>query len=220
MAEKEIQKLNTEVIKYLTPTGIKLPEGTTIDEWRNVGRFIQYVRGASDWWLGDWWDYGEKKFGKTISRNVILEIGIDVGQADVNRRISRIFEDNRRRPELSFAHHKAVEGRDPWDQDRLLAQASQEQISEGKLRSLVADSTRGDIERRSKEAIERPSRRNDILTVEERLHKVIGQCEVFTSVGQECEGEAEKRKDDLLMVATELRDELLKLIQQLLEVKP
>ena len=47
----------------LTPTGWKLPDRMTQGEWTRAGAMLARVEGAMMWWIGDWWVFGEHRYG-------------------------------------------------------------------------------------------------------------------------------------------------------------
>ena len=45
-------------------TGLLLPDDFTYDEWAVLGGSLQTVAKAWQWWIGDWLQYGEQKYGE------------------------------------------------------------------------------------------------------------------------------------------------------------
>jgi N6-adenosine-specific RNA methylase IME4 len=94
------------------------------DEWLRHGHTIARVQDASMWWLGDWWRYGEHRYGDR-ARAAELELPwafqtcMDAGWV-----ASRIGT-SRRREVLSWSHHREVAALEPDEQDRWLAAAEQ-----------------------------------------------------------------------------------------------
>src|SRR5262249_54303125 len=76
------------------------------------------------WWIGDWWAFGEHRYGErtkqladTKDREYKLQTLMDAGW------VSRQIETSRRREVLSWSHHKEVAALEPAEQDALLAEA-------------------------------------------------------------------------------------------------
>lgn len=105
----------------------------TYEEWESVGAELFRVDQSWQWWVGDWINYGEKKYGQTYEQALALTDKKVSTLWDVAS-ISRDFETSRRR-EVSWGHHRAVQGLEPEQQDEILEQAEKE----GKSRQWVRD---------------------------------------------------------------------------------
>jgi hypothetical protein len=82
---------------------------------------LGYFEGAIAWWIGDWWIYGQHKYGKRAAivksadwRGPTFQTCSNYGL------ISRGFEQSRRRDRLTFAHHREVIELPLPDQERIL----------------------------------------------------------------------------------------------------
>jgi hypothetical protein len=53
-------------------TSLQLPEGLTFEQWAECGRSLMEVEGSVQWWIGDWWAYGEHKYAE---RKAATELG-------------------------------------------------------------------------------------------------------------------------------------------------
>jgi N6-adenosine-specific RNA methylase IME4 len=98
------------------------------------------VEGSVQWWIGDWWAYGEHRYGE---RKAATEPGgiledLNFGTAANYGSVARAFETSRRREVLSFTHHAEVTGLTPALQDSWLARAEREGLSVNKLRAQIA----------------------------------------------------------------------------------
>ncbi len=47
----------------LSKTGWELPSAMSESEWKEAGAMLAKVEGAMNWWLGDWWAFGEHGYG-------------------------------------------------------------------------------------------------------------------------------------------------------------
>jgi hypothetical protein len=79
------------------------------------------VEHSVSWWLGDWWAFGEKRYGE---RKAVVDAEDWSGPSYQTCRHAAVtagkFELCRRRHNLSFKHHAEVVGRPPREADRLL----------------------------------------------------------------------------------------------------
>ena len=105
----------------LSKTGWSLPANMTEPEWQRAGALLSRVDGALNWWLGDWWAFGEHAYG---NRKALVESEEWEGPAFQTCRdaawIAARFETSRRRDVVSFNHHKEVAALPPEEADKLL----------------------------------------------------------------------------------------------------
>ena len=109
----------------LTRTGWVLPDGLSNEEWVDLGLKLEKVEGAIQWWLGDWWTYGEQAYGE---RKAMFEEGGPLEDMDYNTVktmgwVSSSVEKSIRIDVLSFAHHRYVAPLPPAQQRKWLARA-------------------------------------------------------------------------------------------------
>jgi len=123
---------------------------TDLDEadWLACGRVLAQRQSANMWWIGDWWTFGEKRFGR---RSAIVKSPGWHGPAHQTCRnaalVVRAFDLSRRRDKLSFGHHAEVaHARLTHEQaDALLQWAIDTGASVQALRRYVKES-HGDLE--------------------------------------------------------------------------
>jgi hypothetical protein len=46
------------------------PQKMTYEQWAEIGRKLQHVSGAVNWWLGDWISEGERRYGETYTQAI------------------------------------------------------------------------------------------------------------------------------------------------------
>ena len=130
-----------------------IDEDVTYEQWENIGYELARVGKGWQWWVGDWINFGEKKYGETY-KAAIEATGLAYG---VCRNIASVcgrFELSRRHDSLSFKHHAEVQGLDASEQDELLAEAESSGLSCSEVRKRVraikqlnaSDVDRGDAE--------------------------------------------------------------------------
>ncbi len=111
-----------------SPTSLALPDGLDYGDWARYGRTISQVANASLWWLGDWWRYGQARYGGTRpygdGRAAADDASVDYGSAMNAGRVSGAFEFSRRRENLTWSHHVEVAPLDPDEADALLGDAA------------------------------------------------------------------------------------------------
>ncbi len=117
----------------ITRNSLSISRELSYEEWESVGAELFKVEAAWQWWVGDWINYGEKKYGQTYEQALALT---DKSYSTLShaKSVANEFESCRRR-QLSWSHHEAVQGLDKEHQDAILDQAERE----GKPRSWVRE---------------------------------------------------------------------------------
>lgn len=124
----------------VSDTGLEIEEKLTADQWRELGLQISRTRGATQWWVGDWWAFGESRYGE---RKAMVEAedweGPSLGSCMNAASVSRAFETSRRREVLSFSHHVEVVPLTTEWQDKLLDEAEEKRLPVAALRQRVKE---------------------------------------------------------------------------------
>ena len=127
-------------IGFISDIGYDLPDDLSAEEWRDAGLQIAKTRGASQWWTGDWWAFGESRYGE---RKAIVESddwdGPHFETCKKAGVVSRAFEAFRRRNLLSFNHHAEVAALPIEWQDKALDEAVAGGLSVMRLRQRVKE---------------------------------------------------------------------------------
>lgn len=123
----------------LTRTGWLLPETMTQEDWLRAGRLLGEIKGSVQWWIGDWWAFGEHRYGERKALVEAEDWDAPDFQTCMNAAsVCRAFrETSRRREVLGFAHHAEVAGLAPPDADALLDWAEENRASTRQLRLQV-----------------------------------------------------------------------------------
>jgi hypothetical protein len=119
MSARELIPLPT--IGQLSKTEWSLPDKITEPQWIEAGKALARIDGTIMWWVGDWWAFGEHKYG---DRRAVVEAEDWEGPAFQTCRnaaaVCRGFETSRRRDVLSFIVHAEVASLPEEEADRLL----------------------------------------------------------------------------------------------------
>ena len=90
-------------------TALYLPANLSEQEWRAAGIALAHTEQSISWWIGDWWAFGEKRYG---ARKAIVESpewdGPSFQTCANAAAVCKAFETSRRREVLSFSHHAEV----------------------------------------------------------------------------------------------------------------
>ncbi len=101
----------------ITPIG-----NPTFEEWLSAGTFINNADKSIHFWIGDWLNYGEAKWGEMYEQ-AIEATGFDYQTLRDDKYVASRVELSRRRDKLSFGHHREVAPYTPQEQDILLERA-------------------------------------------------------------------------------------------------
>jgi hypothetical protein len=123
----------------VSETGWRPNRELDYDEWVAVGRDLQRVGRAWQWWIGDWVLYGEKRYGDKYAEAIELT-GMEYQTLRNVVSVSRAVELSRRRDNLSWSHHAEVASLDPARQEEWLDRADTEHLTVERLRSALRSS--------------------------------------------------------------------------------
>lgn len=112
----------------------------TYDEWVEIlGAVTLSARGAN-WWLGDMLVYGEEQWG-TEKADAAMEpkVALALGEGTIRSCVwvSRAITPNRRRPDLSWSHHRVIAHFPPDQQMGWLGKTAREGWTCQELREAV-----------------------------------------------------------------------------------
>ena len=115
---------------------LALAPGLPYARWETIGRALWAMEWGRLWWLGDWLTYGECAYGERAAQAEALG-GYDYATLSAARWVCGRIAPDRRRPELSFAHHRQVAALAPAEQERWLTAAAREGWTLQELRAVL-----------------------------------------------------------------------------------
>lgn len=125
----------------LREDGYDLPADLTFDRWLEVGQTLQQMERSVKWWLGDWWNYGCRRYGEMASQASKDHVEDATGYAyhtiENAGAVARKFENSRRRENLSWSHHDAAAVLPPVEADKMLDAAIEGRLNVFALRDRV-----------------------------------------------------------------------------------
>ncbi len=130
MAKTELAKRDPRDIQLagctLTQTGIRFDKPLSLDEWIGVGQFLERANGAIQWWLGDWYAYGEgrkEKWGDKYEQG-LSQFNLSYSSLRNYCWVSNAVQLSTRVDNLPWAHHREVARLDSEAQEEILAEAA------------------------------------------------------------------------------------------------
>lgn len=114
------------------------PHNMTYAQWTEIGGKFQYINGSLNWWLGDWLNEGERRYGDTYTQAIEIT-GHKLDHLMVCKSIAKSVKTLSRDKVLSWTHHKYVAALDDCAQTKLLQFAAQNNLSSRELLAAVKD---------------------------------------------------------------------------------
>lgn len=105
-----------------------------LEEWLLQGKRLGAIGKGAAWWIGDWVNYGNAKFGEKYGRAARIT-RYDVQSLMNMAYVASRFEISRRREKLSWSHHSELAPYPVDDQDRWLRFTEEKCLSVHSLRS-------------------------------------------------------------------------------------
>lgn len=122
--------MSTELVPAVafTPTGLKIPDSFTYEQWEAVGAQLHDIEQARQWWVGDWVNYGEARYGEKYAQ-ALDATGLTYATLQDYSYVARQVPMSLRNDIVSWSHHKAVAALEPADQQVWLDRIAAEGLS-------------------------------------------------------------------------------------------
>jgi hypothetical protein len=134
--EGEMQALR--VIDIPQPRlGLELPADLSFEQWEAEGRRLSKANHALQWYIGDWWNAGEKFGDERRADTAKRFFGIEHGHVMNIGWVARKFDVSCRHENLTFTHHQEAAALDEHEAFKVLAKAEQENWSAKDVRYVV-----------------------------------------------------------------------------------
>lgn len=122
----------------LRPNGLVVHGQPSFEDWEEAGKVLKHMEKTVQWWLGDWLNYGEMKWGEKYSQ-ALDRYDYEYGTLRNVAWVANRIESSRRHDNLSFAHHQIVAPLEPDDQDCWLHKAEEKGWSKRDLLRAIKD---------------------------------------------------------------------------------
>ena len=137
----------------LTPQALCYDAKPSFDEWQAHGEFLRSCNGASMWWIGDWFVWGEQEFGEEAYQ------AVDGYDSETIRKaiwVSNNVTLDRRNPKLSWTHHSCIASCDAASQTKWLDAAQEHDLTQRELQASIKAGkliTQADLDARKAESV-------------------------------------------------------------------
>ena len=153
----------------LHKNGLRAVGEPSFDEWLQCGEFINRAKDSVHFWIGDWLNFGEFKWGEKYLEAVKAS-GYDIGTLRNDKWVADKVDLSRRRDTLSFDHHATVADLEPEEQDKLLSDAEAKKLNSKAFRSYVQQ---GQPHPQPLSKVSSADVTWDIISINEQLLKVL-----------------------------------------------
>lgn len=104
----------------LTRVGLEVADGATFEEWKNLRDILYGLEGSIQWQLGDWCNYGEKRWGEKY-QEALDETDYSYQSLRDYAYVAAAFDLSIRNRQMTFSHHRLVVADQPELRDLWLA---------------------------------------------------------------------------------------------------
>jgi N6-adenosine-specific RNA methylase IME4 len=132
----------------ITPTKLDLPADYSLDDWLQLGEMLKGMHQSVQWWVGDWWAFGERKWGDKAWQaldgfkrpdQTVYNIASVARRFQAPENLLSTVDLPTRHENLSFTHHQEVAYLPPQQAEALLNKAEQEGLTVRELRTEVRE---------------------------------------------------------------------------------
>jgi hypothetical protein len=109
------------------------------EDWDRVGVFLRYVHTGSQFWLGDWLNFGEAAYGEKYAQ-AVEHTGYELSTLQTYAWVARQVQNSNRLQDVPFGHYlNGIAALDMADQRAWIQRVVNENLSQAKLRQLLAE---------------------------------------------------------------------------------
>lgn len=136
----ELTRIEPAALPPANSLSLTLPDNLGFEAWQNIGRELAAREKVLNWWIGDWWAFGEHRYG---DRAQAAADGVFGRSFQTLRNIASVctaIEPSRRRDVVTFTHHAEIAPlarSSPAAADELLKRVERENMSVAQVRAAV-----------------------------------------------------------------------------------
>ena len=125
----------------VTKTGLQFNNEISFEDWQSLGARLSQIEGGVHWWIGDWLNYGEAKYGEMYAQ-AMSSTGFALQTLTNDKSVAKKIQFSLRRENLGWSQHKEIaftKGLASSEIAKLLAQAEAEGLTVEELKKAVRD---------------------------------------------------------------------------------
>jgi len=125
-------------IGEISKTAWIAPPSMTFEQWQEFGNTLQTVQGSINWWIGDWLNEGERRYGETYAQAVEVT-GWDVSRLQNAKWVSSAVRSSTRVEVLSWTAHREVANLPDDEQEHWLNRATNNGWNSRQLKEAIKE---------------------------------------------------------------------------------
>lgn len=116
---------------------LHIPEGTSFEDWQQLGATLQQMERSVMWWIGDWLRFGECRYGETYAQ-AVEATGYATETVRAAKWVAEQYPESVTRvTDLSWSHHREVASLPLRERAEILARAASEGLSTRETKALA-----------------------------------------------------------------------------------
>lgn len=131
--DNETGELITQGMEF-TKTSLTIDPATSYDSWESIGEQLNQIEGAIQWWIGDWLNFGERRYGEMYAQAVDES---QVRSWQNYKWVANAVETSNRLENVPWTHHMYVAALSSDEQVYWLDRAEKEKMSVSDLRHAI-----------------------------------------------------------------------------------
>jgi hypothetical protein len=136
---KQLIGIDQSKAGLLTQTGWELAKNLIEADWKAAGAALVKIDSSMSWWIGDWWAFGERRYGERKAMVESDEWDGPVYQSCKDAAwVCGVFEKSRRRDFVSFIHHREAASLPIAEADQVLDWCEKTWKTTGRLPTIKA----------------------------------------------------------------------------------
>lgn len=119
---------------------LALPANLSFERWQDIGRELAAREKVLNWWIGDWWAFGEHRYGDKAKVAAEGCFGLSYSTLSTYGTVARAFEPSRRLETVPFSSYQEaapIARQSPDAAQMLMERAGRESMSVASLRAAV-----------------------------------------------------------------------------------
>jgi len=124
---------------------LELPVGLSFQQWKKVGDDLIKARGVLEstavslfWWIGDWLNFGERKYGETYTQAIELT-GYSLSYLQTAKYVASRIDPVLRKQDVPINYYQAITPLDKRAHSAMLMRVNEEGMTLNKFKQLAYD---------------------------------------------------------------------------------
>jgi hypothetical protein len=109
------------------------------EDWDSVGQYLRYIHTGTQFWLGDWINYGESNYGEKYAQ-AVDQTGYDLSTLQSYAWVSRQVPRSNRNEGVAFGHYvNGIAALNPDEQAKWVQKVVEDKLTQAQLKAQLAE---------------------------------------------------------------------------------